>query len=326
MIAPQKIATGTTGHLSLARLGVVLVTVLWLVAASQLPYSLSGTGIVLLLALVGLDAALGAVTGWLAFASSSRLDERQKALRDRAYRIGFRLIGAGVLVMFLLYIAGVILRSMIESGPIQLPSDGFSARTALALAELLVIAPTAVIAWILPPGKESEEPRPIRWIPLVAVPAVALAWILAVLVGPVQATRLSMVPDGGFGMSDATCGHFSAVDRVASGFGGSARLEAEVCWNRQQAFTVGDPSLPSPASLPAEEFSHPFPGETACAPATIDTDFGTVVEHCVAQIDADGTLRMALNGRISPLPGGIGSRDVEMHLVVTRNGKLVRFD
>jgi len=30
------------------------------------------------------------------------------ALRDRAYRMGFRLVGAGVLVMFLLYIAGNI--------------------------------------------------------------------------------------------------------------------------------------------------------------------------------------------------------------------------
>jgi hypothetical protein len=326
MIAPQKVANTTSTRPSFARLCVILATLLWIVVASQFPYSLHGAGIVVLLALVALDIVLGLTTGWLALAPTSRLDERQTALRDRAFRIGFRLVGAGVLVMFLLYIAGNIVQAILLSGQVRFPSDGFSARTALAIVELLVIAPTVVIAWLLPPDSETADRRPARWFPLIAVPAVALVWLIAVLVAPVQSTTVTTIPDNGFSMGDATCGHFSAVDRVAAGFGGGARLEAEVCWNRQQAFAVGDTSLPHPASLPAEEFSRPFPGLTSCAPVASDIDFGTVAEHCSVQIDADGTLHLVLRGRVSPLQGGVGARDLKIQLAVTRDGKVVAFN
>jgi hypothetical protein len=326
MIAPQLPASVKSTRPSTTRVCVVLVSLCWLIVASSLPYSLNGTAIVVLLALVALDVVLGVTTGWLAFAPSSRLDERQAALRDRAYRIGFRLIGAGVLVMFVLYIAGNILQAIIMDGQLRLPSDGFNARTALAILELLVIAPTVVIAWLLPADRETVVGRRARWLPLFAVPAVALAWLIGVLAVPVQATAIATIPDNGFAMGDATCGHFSAVDRVAYGFGGGVRLEAEVCWNRQQAFPVGDTSLPHPASLPAEEFARPFPGLTRCAPVALDTDFGRVVEHCSVEIDADGTLHLDVRGRVSPLPGGLGARDVQIQLVVTRDGKLVTFN
>jgi len=326
MIAPQKITNTTSTKPSLARVCVVLVSLCWLVVASQLPYSLAGTGIVVMLALVALDVVLGVTTGWLAFAPTSRLDERQTALRDRAYRIGFRLVGAGVLVMFLLYIAGNILSAIIIDGQLRLPTDGFSARMALAIVELLLIAPTVVIAWLLPAETDSVDRRRARWLPLIAAPAVALLWLIAVLAGPAQSTTVATIPDNGFSMSDATCGHFSSVDRVASGFGGGARLEAEVCWNHQQAFPVGDTSLLHPASLPAEEFARPYPGLTRCAPFVTDTDFATVDEHCSMNIDREGTLHINLRGRISPLPGGVAARDVQIQLVVTRDGKVVRFD
>jgi hypothetical protein len=326
MIAPQKIANATSRPPSFARICVVLVALLWLVLASQLPYSLNGMGIVILLALAALDVVLGVTTGWLAFAPTPRLDERQAALRDRAYRVGFRLVGAGVLVMFLLYIAGNILQAIIASGQLRFPTDGFSARTTLAIVELLLIAPTAVVGWLLPPESESTDRRPGRWLPLAAVPAVALVWLIAILAAPVQSTTVATIPDNGFSMSDATCGHFSAVDRVAYGFGGGARLEAEVCWNRQQAFPVGDTNLPHPASLPAEEFARPFPGLTSCAPMATDTDFGTVVESCSVRIDPAGTFHLVLRAQVSPLPGGFLARDVEIRLVVTADGRVVRFN
>jgi hypothetical protein len=322
----QRIAKAASTQPSLARVWVILVSLCWLVVASGLPYSLAGTGIIVLLALVALDAVLGVTTGWLAFAPAARLDERQTALRNRAYRIGFRLVGAGVLVIFVLYFAGNILQAIIMDGQIRLPSDGFSARTVLAIVELLVIAPTVVIAWLLPAESDSAEGYPARWLPLAAVPAVATVWLIAILAAPLQLTTVATIPDNSFSMSDARCGHFSAVDRVAAGFGGGARLEAEVCWNGQQAFTYGDPSLPHPASLPAEEFSRPYPGLTRCAPMALDTDFGNVVEHCSIQIDADGTMHLILRGRVSPLPGGFGVRDVQLRLVVTRDGKVLAFD
>jgi hypothetical protein len=326
MRAPQRIANAPLTRLSTSRLFVFLVALCWLVVAAQFPYSLRGFGILLLLTLVALDVVLGVTTGWLAFQSTSQLDERQAALRDRAYRIGFRLVGAGVLVMVVLFIIGSILQAILVGPQSQSTSDGFSPRTVLAILELLAIAPTAVIAWLLPADSESGNSRATRWLPLIAVPVVALAWVVAVLAAPLQTTVLATVPDNSFSMGAGKCGHFGAVERVAAGFGGATRLEAEVCWNGQQAFTYGDPSLPRPASLPTEEFSRPFPGLTNCAPLATDTDFGNVAEHCTGQIDGDGTLHLVLNGRVSPLPGGAGARVVQIRLVVTRDGKLVAFD
>jgi hypothetical protein len=326
MMAPQRIANAASVRVSMTRVCVFLVALCWLVVAAQVPYSLHGLGVLVLLALVSLDVVLGVTTGWLAFQPTSRLDERQAALRDRAYRIGFRLVGAGVLVMVLLFVVGSILQAVLVGPQSRSTSDGFSARTVLAILELLAIAPTAVVAWLIPPESESVDAGFTRWRPVIAVPAVALIWLIAILSAPLQSTAVSNVPDNQFMMGAATCGHFGVVKRVAAGFGGAARLEAEVCWNGQQAFTYGDPSLPRPASLPSEEFSRPFPGLTSCAPLASDTDFGSVVEHCTGQIDADGTLHLLLHGRISPLPGGVAAREFQIHLVVTRDGKLLAFN
>jgi hypothetical protein len=326
MIVPKIPAHARATRPSINRALVAILVVCWLVVAAQLPYSLHGAGILVLLALVGLDALLGVTTGWLAFQPTSRLDERQRGLRDRAYRMAFRLVGAGVVLMLGLYIGGAILSSIMNAGPSSSTSDGFSARTILAIVELLIITPTGVVAWLLPSDSESGDRRPARWLPLLAVPAVALVWVTAVLSAPMQSTMVARTPDTGFMMGGATCGHFGVVKRVAAGFGGAVRLEVEVCWNGQQAFAFGDPALPRPVSVPPEEFSMPMPGLTSCATLPLDTDFGRVVGQCTGQIDPDGTLRLVLRARVLPLPGGAGSREVQIRLVVTRDGKVVAFE
>lgn len=326
MIVPRSPADVRATRPSINRALVAILVVFWLVVAAQFPYSLHGAGILVLLALVGLDALLGVTTGWLAFQPTSRLDERQRALRDRAYRMAFRLVGAGVVLMLGLYIAGVILYSIMNAGPPAATSDGFSARTILAIVELLIITPTGVVAWLLPSDSESGDRRPARWLPLLVVPAVALVWVTGVLSAPMQSTMVARTPDTGFMMGGATCGHFGAVRRLAAGFGGAVRLEAEVCWNGQQAFAFGDPALPRPLSVPPEEFSMPLPGLTSCATLPLDTDFGRVVEQCTGQIDADGTLHIDLSGQVSPLPGGFLARDVQIRLVVTADGRVVSFN
>src|ERR1700719_5412221 len=99
MSAPQRVANAATTKPSTIRVCVFLLALCWLVAAAQLPYSLQGTGILIVLALVALDVVLGVMTGWLAFQPTSQLDERQAALHDREYRIGFPPVCAGVVVM-----------------------------------------------------------------------------------------------------------------------------------------------------------------------------------------------------------------------------------
>ena len=92
-----------------SRIVLLLLAACWLLLASSIPTSLHGAGIVLLLAVIALDLLLGIRTDWLAFVPTSRLDERQVALRDRAYRLAFRLLAAGVLLMVPFAILGAAL-------------------------------------------------------------------------------------------------------------------------------------------------------------------------------------------------------------------------
>lgn len=327
MIAEDRISPATSARPSTPRTLVVLTAVAWLIFASQFPYSLDGLGILVLLALIALDIALGITTGWLAFMPTSRLDERQAGVRDRAYRVGFRLVGTSVVLMVLLGIAGNIASFYVVGPPVQSVATGFSPRAIVAVLELLVIAPTVVIAWMMPAEADSAIGQFVRWAPLVAVPTVGLLWVVTMVLSPIQSAPATRVPDTGFGMGDATCGHFSAVKEVAAGFGGIARLEATVCWNHQQAFTVGDISLPRPASIHPEEWPSLSRESwlTTCAPLNTDADFGSISEQCIGHIDADGTLHLTMLARIAPMPGSLASREVRADLVVTRDGKVVTF-
>lgn len=324
MIAAEPVAHSTSSRSSMRRIIVIAIVVCWFVFASEFPFSLQGTGILVFLAMVALDVALWISTGWLAFMPTSRLDERQTALRDRAYRVGFRLVGTGVVAMVILAWVGSITTFYALGPQPQSFAEGFSARTIIALIELLAIAPTAVVAWFLPADDMAAGHSPVRWLPVVAVVLVAAAWVTGILTARVQLVTATRVP-GSLSMDAATCGDFDAVSRVAGGLGGVARLQAEICWNGQQAFAVGDPALPRPASLPAEEFAHPMPGLTRCAPQPVDTDFARIDQQCLVQIDGDGTLHYTVISHMHPLPYEIGSRVIRIQLVVTRDGKVVTF-
>jgi hypothetical protein len=51
---------------------------------------------VLILVVLVLNVVLGVGSGWLAFARASTLDRHQLAVRNRAYRLAFLLVGAGI--------------------------------------------------------------------------------------------------------------------------------------------------------------------------------------------------------------------------------------
>lgn len=304
---------------------VILVGLLWLILAAPFPPSLDGTGIVVALALVALDVVLGRSTGWLAFARTSGLDERQAADRDSAYRLAFRLVSAGVLLMVALSIAGAFaVHPQINQAVAQV-TEGFSARRLAALLELLFIVPTAVIAWFVP--DISDQPmgsqRPFQgWAAALSVPLLAIAWFAGVAALPVRSITVSGVPD--HFVTDATCNHFAAKKQVGSIFGGTLRLQAEVCWNGQEAFVFGDPHLISPARLPS--IMPALTDLTNCSLLDADTDFAMVSQTCDQEVDNNGTMRLTARGRVSPLPGGVGARAVEIQLVVTRDGKVVSFN
>src|ERR1035438_9569924 len=111
--------------------------------ASALP--LHGFGIVVVVALAGLDILLLRATAWLAFRRGARLDERQSAVRNLAYRRGFRWIGLAVLLLWLVWFISYVLVAQGATVSAGAGIDsGIAGRVLVAMAELLIMMPTCV--------------------------------------------------------------------------------------------------------------------------------------------------------------------------------------
>jgi len=140
---------------TMRRVAVTAVAALTALLASALP--LHGFGIVVVVALAGLDILLLQATGWLAFRRGPGLDERQTAVRDLAYRRGFRWIGPAVLLLwlvwFLSYVA-VMAGSSVSAGDAS--DGGIAGRVLVGMAELVIMMPTCVVAWREDGGSEAE--------------------------------------------------------------------------------------------------------------------------------------------------------------------------
>lgn len=292
----------------------MVVAVLTICALLVSPLPLGGVGLVPVLALVALDVALIRVTGGLAFARRASLDERLASVRDLAYRRGFRLLGLGVVLALVGSAIGTYITFVAETA--SQVDGGIGGRLLVALAELVVIMPTLVLAW----SRATRQPGPIglRW--ALAVPAVAAAWLLYVGWTPAQTAPASRSFSADSSATDSTCQHFVAGRVVGAGLGATVGLRAEVCWNGRQAFVIGDPGLPLPDGVAADPNNRFL---TACD-ADDAEDFAAVTgKTCTASIDGDGTLRYAVRARVSPLRLPVGARDVAMDLVVTRDGKVL---
>jgi hypothetical protein len=283
------------------------------------PVPLHGLGLLPVIALAALDAVLLAATGGLAYARTRRLDERQVALRDLAYRRGYRLLGLGIVLAVIVWFvaAGIVEIAIGPSGRLSQVDSGLSGRLLVAIAELAVMLPTMVVAWSARNGGGRLTP-----LPGLAVPAVAVAWLVVVAWTPVQAATVSRsFSITGSMASGSTCRHFVAGRIVGGGFGATVGMRVEVCWNGRTAFVVGDPDLPLPASVDGETAATDL---TACGADNLE-DFAAVTgTTCTATVDADGTLHYAVRARVVPLALPIGARDVTMELVVTPDGRVLR--
>ncbi len=297
---------------------VVLTGLIWLLISGTFPHSLDGLGMPLTLGLVALDILLGALTGWLAFARSASLDERQAALRNRAYRVAYRLVLLGVLAMIVALLIGSVFDSYNGTHLQPQPQPVLGARWIVGLLELLVALPTIVIAWLLPEPIEDSPMRtfgrwtPVRWLPLLLVPGLTTLWLLAIGSLPVRASILR--DDSGTvfgGMSNATCKHFRAGREVGYGFGAQVRLDVETCWNGQRAFAFR---------------LDPMTDLTRCEVPAGTADFARITHlSCTERTDEDGTMFYTVRAKVeSVLTSGI-SRDVVMELDVTRDGKVLAF-
>jgi hypothetical protein len=315
--------------------------------ASALP--LHGFGIVVVAALAVLDILLLQATGGLAFRRASGLDERQRLLRDLAYRRGFRWIGQAIVLLWIVGVGSEIAVTVVSATTSQfsIPAvsavdTGIAGRIVLAMAELLLMMPTCVIAWREDGGSgmegvEDEGGRERRrtWRAWLVLPGLVAAWLVAVGWLPPQSA-----PHGSFSMSfggssGPACQEFAGGTVVGAEFGATVGLGAEVCWDGTAAYVLGNPSLPLPATAIRDYRTPGFtptasevnPAQPQLSGCGLDTtaDFAAVEKTtCTERIDADGTMHYTVSARVSPLPFDIASREVTVDLVVTRNGKVLQ--
>ena len=333
---------GRPGRRSLVVAAWTLIALL----ASALP--LHGFGILVVMALAGLDILLLQATGWLAFRRGSRLDERQRRLRDFAYRRGFRWIGLAIVLLYVLWLASDIAVTVISATTSQFSIPAFSAvntgtpgRIVIALAEVLLMLPTCVIAWREDGGGDTdgvadgtERDRRRTWVAWLVLPGIAAAWFAAVVWLPLQSAPHGSFSSSGGGPSGTTCQTYAGGVMVGAEFGASVGLRANVCWDGSVAYVSGNPSLPLPASVirdygvpeftpSASEINPAQPMLSGCGLDNL-SDFAAVGQTtCTERIDASGTMYYTVSARVSPLPFGIASREVSVALVVTRTGKVL---
>ena len=333
---------GRPGRRSLVVAAWTLIALL----ASALP--LHGFGILVVMALAGLDILLLQATGWLAFRRGSRLDERQRRLRDFAYRRGFRWIGLAIVLLYVLWLASDIAVTVISATTSQFSIPAFSAvntgtpgRIVIALAEVLLMLPTCVIAWREDGGGDTdgvadgtERDRRRTWVAWLVLPGIVAAWFAAVVWLPLQSAPHGSFSSSGGGPSGTTCQTYAGGVMAGAEFGASVGLRANVCWDGSVAYVSGNPSLPLPASVirdygvpeftpSASEINPAQPMLSGCGLDNL-SDFAAVGQTtCTERIDASGTMYYTVSARVSPLPFGIASREVSVALVVTRTGKVL---
>ena len=317
----MPIAT-TRRRLSLSRAAVLLLIAGWLLLAGQWPLSLEGWGMLVVLSAVALDLGLGVLTGWIALLPSDRLDERQAATRDRAYRLAFRLIGAGVLVMVILAVFGSEALGNHNLQSLNGVPDAISPRHLAALLELLIATPTAIVAWLQNSEPDAESLSLQHWWSLALLPIIVVAWLLAGQLLPPQLVTIHG-NNGSFSWAGGNCDHYSAEKRVAGGFAGTARLSAEVCWNGQVAFLFGDPRLPAPQGVADVGPMPSLPDLSSCLPLDADRDFAASSNSCSQQIGSDGITTITSRTTVYTLPGHLAPRMLTIRLVVTRDGRLL---
>ncbi|MGD0370656.1 MAG: hypothetical protein ABSC16_03015 [Candidatus Dormibacteria bacterium] len=308
--------------------------------ASALP--LHGFGILVALALAALDLLLLDATGWLAFRRSPSLDERQRSLRDLAHRRGFRLAMVAIVLMWVVWFATAIAVTIATAttSTYSIPAsssvdNGIPGRIVLALAELLLMLPTLVIAWRADGGAVGDgfegdqwsDPRR-RWTPWLLLPVLAATWLAANAWLPLQSAPYAALSESSGGPPNTACREFGGGTMVGSEFGATVGLRANVCWDGTDAYVLGYRNLPIPTEA-LRNFGASAPQNwilmslSACG-VDNTADFAAISQTvCTERIDTAGTLHYSVTARVSPLPFGIAARTVSVDLVVTRNGRVL---
>jgi hypothetical protein len=303
---------GAYQHRRFQRILVMAVLVGTGILASALPRSLDGFGLFPVLLLTTLDLVLIRSTRGLAFARGASLDERERGVRDHAYRVAFRWLGLAVAALLIItFISAIAAALLFPITGASFPSDlntGITGRGLFAVLEFLCIVPTLVIAWNQPDGsvpsdlaQTGAQRRTALSMMWLILPGIVALWVLDVTLLPVQAATRNPYFSSSSG---AKCQEFVGGRVIGGPFGATVGLDATVCWSGTKASLSDDPF------------------RDACGSNSND-DFAGVTETCTASTDSDGTLHYAVRAQVAPFPFSIGTRTVTMTLIVARDGTVI---
>jgi len=310
------------------RLLVVLLALAWGAIASPVPVSLDGWGPILVAGCLGIFLILGHMTGWLSSPFRRDGDEIVLALRGLAYRRAFRLFLLGILLLVPMLVVGASQGGTTIAWGVP---DPLGARAVAALLILLVVLPTAVMAWIGPSGHFAGG-LPAKGAPVGAVTAglsalvsvLIVAWLVGLQALPVSVASKVTIPDPQDAFSPGTCGAFAAVSQLDQGFGPSLVLLAQVCWNGRSVWLVNDPGGPSP-NPSWRGFSNALP--QFCLRSTDRSDFGVLADQqCRVWVDSSGSIHVVMWAEAGSGLPGMGTRWLQLNLVVARSGRVLSFD
>jgi len=297
----------------------VLAGLAWLTLLAPVPLSLAGTAIIFTAVAVSLEVVVIGGSRGLAVRRTHELDEREIRLRDLSYRIAFRLL----LPTVVLLIAGQAIASVQIGQPnVALPVL-LRPRPLVTLLVFVLLAPSAVVGWLAPDAPVEDRP-PISKRPWLLGVATAFAgillWWVSIAILPTRTTVATLVPAGNFSTSNATCGQFAATQDAGYGFVTSLHMLMTACWDGRSAYVVDSPLSPDPVRLP----SWTFPYISSCATTGYD-DFSAFTNvQCQASTDPGGTLHYQMFGELAPVHND-GQRFLIIHLVIDRNGHVLRF-
>jgi len=281
----------------------VLLALLACLVMVAAPGGLGGTAVLLVLWLALCNVLLGRATQQITAASTARLDERQRTLRDRAYSSAYLLLAGAIgVVVLVTYLATAATRawlaSAIDGGPI------------VVVVALLICLPTLVVAWT-EPAAHTPAPRSSRSHLLVvglamAMVGISLAAPLAsaagVLLLPARETALTKTPVPP--LTGAGCANYQRTAEVGVWFSAALPLRAQICWNGQRARYLW--------------------GLNRSDCLNYDSILVTVTEAtCSRHTSADGTLEFTYAAWVQPEVLAFLRRRLVVTLAVDRRGQQV---
>ncbi|MGH7643843.1 MAG: hypothetical protein ACRENX_12685 [Candidatus Dormibacteria bacterium] len=200
------------------------------------PTWLGGTALLLLLLLALCQVLLGRATEQLTASLARDIDERQGAVRDRAYRSAYWVLAAVA--------AGLIGVSYFASaGSRHWLGSAIDGGAVIVLIAMLILLPAMVVAWT-EPDRNTPEFRASAGQARAALFAMTL--VALVLVAPIGAAagvlllplHESAVHRYTTSVEAGRCADFQRATTVGLWFEARVPLSAEVCWNGERAHYV----------------------------------------------------------------------------------------